>query len=133
MKTLGGPLGQSNLAGKRLNATKASKVWFSYSHNWTSASGAVFYLVCQVLPTLRFRTHTTALWPMQQSSILSAKFDCPVVRQSISLLATAHDCKTGLFTTRLTPLVPRPRLLGAGRRGSYPDDNNSPDQAMSIY
>ena len=60
---------------------------------------------------------------MEQSSILSAKFDCPMFRQSISLLATAHDCKTGLFTTRLTPLVPRPRLLGAGRRGSYPDES----------
>ena len=24
-----------------------------------------------------FRTHTTALWPMEQSSIISAKFNCP--------------------------------------------------------
>ena len=28
---------------------------------------------------------------MEQSSILSAKFDCPVAHQVISLLATAHD------------------------------------------
>ena len=40
--------GQSNLADKRLAATKASKVWFSYSHNCTLASGAVFHSVCQV-------------------------------------------------------------------------------------
>ena len=32
------------------------------------------------------------------ASRLSAKFDCPVDRQNISLLATAHDCDTGLFT-----------------------------------
>ena len=35
---------------------------------------------------------------MEQSSILSAKFDCPVARYNISLLATAHDCETGLLT-----------------------------------
>ena len=34
---------------------------------------------------------------MEQSSTLSAKIDCLVARQNISLLATAHDCKTGLF------------------------------------
>ena len=33
---------------------------------------------------------------MEQSSILSAMFDCPVAHQSISLLATVHDCETGL-------------------------------------
>ena len=38
-----------------------------------------------------FQTHTTALWLMEQSSILSAKFDCPVARQNFSLLTTAHD------------------------------------------
>ena len=26
------------------------------------------------------------------------KFDCPVARQNVSLLATAHDYETGLFT-----------------------------------
>ena len=30
------------------------------------------------------------------ASHLSAKFDCPVARQNVSLLATAHDCETGL-------------------------------------
>ena len=43
-----------------------------------------------------FLTHTTALWPMEQSSFLSAEFDCPVARQNYSLLATAHDCEPGL-------------------------------------
>ena len=50
----------------------------------------------QKLPKFDFRTHTTALWPVEQSSILSAKFDWPVVRQNVSLSATAHDCETGL-------------------------------------
>ena len=44
--------GQSNLAYKWLVLTKPSK--------------------------FGFRTHTTALRPMEQSSILAAKFDCPV-------------------------------------------------------
>ena len=52
---------------------KAFKVWFSYSHNCTLVSGAV--------------------------SILSAKFDCPVAHQKFSLLATAHDCETGLHNS----------------------------------
>ena len=34
---------------------------------------------------------------MEQSSILSAKFDCPVARLNFSLLATAHDCETGIY------------------------------------
>ena len=33
---------------------------------------------------------------MEQSSILSTKFDCPVARQNISLLAPAHDFETGV-------------------------------------
>ena len=31
---------------------------------------------------------------MKQSSILSAKFDCPVACHNLSLLATTHDCET---------------------------------------
>ena len=30
------------------------------------------------------------------ASRLYVKFDCPVACQNLSLLATAHDCKTGL-------------------------------------
>ena len=50
----------------------------------------------QKLPKCGFRTHTTALWPMEQFSILFAKFDCPVARQNCSLFATAHDCESSL-------------------------------------
>ena len=32
------------------------------------------------------------------ASRLYAKFDCPMARQNCSLLATAHDCETGLFS-----------------------------------
>ena len=32
----------------------------------------------QKLPMSGFRTHTTALWPTEQSSNLFAKFDCPM-------------------------------------------------------
>ena len=58
--------GHPNLAYKWLPATKASKVGL--------------------------RTHTTALWQMEQSSILFAKCVYPVDRQNFSLLAIAHDC-----------------------------------------
>ena len=51
----------------------------------------------QKLPKFGFRTHATAIWPMEQSSILSAKFDCPVACENVSLLETAHDCETGLL------------------------------------
>ena len=40
----------------------------------------------QKLPKFGFRTQATALWLMERSSILSAKFDCPVHRQDLSLL-----------------------------------------------
>ena len=33
---------------------------------------------------------------MEPSSILSAKFDCPVAGQIFLFLATAHDRETGL-------------------------------------
>ena len=36
---------------------------------------------------------TTTLSLVEQSSILPAKFDCPVARQNCSLFATAHDCE----------------------------------------
>ena len=39
---------QSNLSYKRLAATKASKVWFSYTYNCSLANWAVFHSVCQV-------------------------------------------------------------------------------------
>ena len=32
------------------------------------------------------------------ASCLSAKFDCPMAHHNFSLLATAHDCETGLVT-----------------------------------
>ena len=51
----------------------------------------------QNLPKFGSHSHTTVLWPMEQSSILSGKFDCPVARQNLSLLATGHDSETCLF------------------------------------
>ena len=58
---------QSNLTYERLAATKASNVWFSYSHKCTFASGAVFHSVCQVWlfrgpPELFTFCYCTWLW-----------------------------------------------------------------------
>ena len=64
VKHFGRPLENQTSPYKRLAATKASKVWFSYSHN------------CY------------------------AKSDCPMTRQNLSVLATAHGCETGLMPKR---------------------------------
>ena len=69
--------GQSNLVYKRLATTKASKVWFSYSHNCTLTNGAVFHAVCQVWLS----------W---------------VARQNCSLLAAAYDCELVYITVKDT-------------------------------
>ena len=53
------------------------------------------------LPSFGSLNHATALWPVEQSSILSAKFDWPVACQKLSLLATAHDCETDLFSATI--------------------------------
>ena len=44
-------------------------------------------------------TKKTTLEAFVAASCLYAKFDYPVARQNFSLLATAHDCKTGLLET----------------------------------
>ena len=68
--------GQSNLAYKRLATAKSFQ--------------SLVFVLTQLL--------------MKQSSILSvtlcilfAKFGCPVAFQNFSLLATAHDCETGVL------------------------------------
>ena len=43
-----------------------------------------------------WRATGQSLWPVEQSFILSARFDCPVARQNCSL--TAYDCETGLLS-----------------------------------
>ena len=43
---------------------------------------------------------------MEQSSILSAKFDCPVAHQNVSLLATAHDYQTSSLASYQIPHSP---------------------------
>ena len=40
---------------------------------------------------------------MEQSSILSAKFDYPVVHQNFPLLATVQACEAGLLRTGRCP------------------------------
>ena len=54
-----------------------TKPW--HSHGWPQ----------QYFPQFGFRTHTTAFSPMEQPSILSAKFDRLVAYQNISLCVTA--------------------------------------------
>ena len=69
---------------------------------------------------------------MEQSSILSAKFDCPVARQYVSLLAAAHDCEIQFhplyFSTHASSLTrakmsqkSRPNALG--QKGSQVNAN----------
>ena len=51
----------------------------------------------QKIQKFGFCIHTTAPCPMEQFFILFAKFDCPVAHQNFPLLATSHDCETGLW------------------------------------
>ena len=44
------------------------------------------------------------------ASCLSNKFHCPVARENFSLLATAHDCETGLLTAGSSPRTGRTLL-----------------------
>ena len=61
----------------------------------------------QKLPKFDFCTDTTTLWQKEWSSIVSVKFDCPVARQNLSLLATAHDCETDLSKNYLIVIMAR--------------------------
>ena len=76
--------------------TKSEKFWQAtgQSNYWQRQ------LAATKAPNFGFLTHTTTLWPMEQSAILCAKFDCSVVYQNFSLVATVHDCETGLFRNR---------------------------------
>ena len=65
----------------------------------------------QKLLKFGFRTQATAPWSVEQSFILSAKFDCPVACQNISLLATAHDFEIGLLRQEPWPLRVTPFSL----------------------
>ena len=47
----------------------------------------------QKLPKFGFHTRITKLWPTTQSSVLSAKFDCP----ETSMFSLAYDCESGLM------------------------------------
>ena len=65
-----------------------------------AVANIIFYLVVykrlaaqQMFPQFGFRIRTTAPWLMEQSSILSIKFHCPVDHQSVSASETAHVCE----------------------------------------
>ena len=68
------------------------KLWV---RDWPQHNPQSFLTYKRLAATKASRTHTTALSPKEQSSILSAKFDCPVACQNCSLFATTHDCETG--------------------------------------
>ena len=65
---------------------KSGKFWRATGQS----TDAYKQLMHQKLPKFGFHTHTTAPCPP------FAKFDCQVARQNIPLLATMHDCETGL-------------------------------------
>ena len=41
----------------------------------------------------------SCLWKVSLIAIWLTEFDCPVAHQNVSLLATAHDCETGLWNS----------------------------------
>ena len=65
--------------------TVAHKLWWASGQSTWHING----WTQQRLRKFGFHFHTTALWPVEQGSILSAKFDCPVACQYVSLLVAA--------------------------------------------
>ena len=77
---------------------RSSYKWKILAGHWTIKLGRQtagcnksFQSLVFVLTQLHFGQWTRLLF-------LTAKFDCPVTRQNVSLLATAHDCETGLLS-----------------------------------
>ena len=66
-----------------------------------SENNHIWQTECKITPLALVQlceyTHThTNFGSFAATSRLYAKFDCPVARQKVSLLATAHDCE-GLY------------------------------------
>ena len=80
------PLSQSCTVAKSENFWQplGNQAW--YTKDWLQ----------QKLSKFGFHTHATALWPVEQSSILFTKSYCPVACCNFSLFTTAHDCETDL-------------------------------------
>ena len=87
---------------ERLKMNSNSRLWTSTTLGLMSATHAVTILhktvsqSCAFSKTKASKVPITALWPMKQV-ILFAKFDCPVARKNVLLVATARDCETGLL------------------------------------
>ena len=82
-----------------------------------------------MFPKFGFRTHTTGLWPVEQSS-----FCCPVARQNFSFLATALDCDWHIGLQALTVTTPIHHPLSSSRIQAYkPSQLYPPPPAWSIF
>ena len=100
------------------------KVNISDGH-WTTKLGSQTAGCHKSFQSLVFVLHTTALWPLEQSSILSAKHDCPVAHQNLLFLATAHDCENGLWAG-ITQTELGCIILGLFRNRNGWNDQNNP-------
>ena len=75
----------------------------THSSSWTwrilagQSSGHTSGWSQQKFPKFGFPAHTISLWPMEHSVCQS---DCPLTRQNISPLATAHDYESDLYKNR---------------------------------
>ena len=74
----------------------SEKSWWDTGQSQIRHTNSWFLAATKAPKVFGFHTHTVALCSVGQSSILSAKFDCPVAQQDFSLLATVHDCETVL-------------------------------------
>ena len=74
----------------------SEKSWWATGQSQIRHKNSWFLAATKAPKVCGFHTHTVALCSVGQSSILSAKFDCPEARQDFSLLATVHDCETVL-------------------------------------
>ena len=73
-------------ASQSSTVVKSEKFWQATGH----INLAYAWLTATKTSNVFFCTHISAVWPMEQSSILSAKFDCPVAHQNCSLSYCAY-------------------------------------------
>ena len=88
-------------AYKQLTATKASKVWCSYSHNCTLASRAVFHSVCQVWLSsgpLEFVTFSYCAWLWLWSQLRPQQLQKQKQKQQLNVLKNVSIINPNLQT-----------------------------------
>ena len=132
--------GQSNLTYKRLAATKASKVWFSYSHNCTLSNGAVLHSVCQVWlssgpPEYSTFTYCAWLWNWLIVQDCSSQKNPRASTHALTFFSSSKTTSLSLLTATRTGRSECPKMVEntERRRSTCPRKNTLLKEKNPIY